>query len=423
VFRRYAQNDFNPEALDRLNKIQLVRLYNLAYNACKNDEGSRIQREDVMEAMNDALDDLVGDHRHEIRKKNGSCMRALDGLNGLPNDILKDADEKLNEVITQLFSEMAPSRSTREIRDLVRIDRQQKKNRPLLNRILNIYQRNQRADIESVAMGISDFNALFRVYAERGWKGMDCYNSFIKGFGEQFDKFEVEQLIDFAVGLERAGLNQKDIVNTISERVQELQKQNEIKGLKHVQLKSSALPLLQAALNLDLQDDDIIRALFTDEYAKEVYDTDSMKDLLGETQVYKKDAVELLHAAFARGAVLEDDSLKMITGVMVDHVRSMTERDYERLAMPQKKKLYLVNKYLQLNGKKVFGDEFEFTMPVEDVVVQNDLFRQQKEESPFAKRNEFRGVFEDMGYSDIQTKEYVEGIPNAYYLSEEKTLV
>ena len=71
-------------------------------------------------------------------------------------------------------------------------------------------------------MGRTDFNALFRVYAERGWKGMDCYNSFIKGFGEQFDKFEAEQLIDFVIGLERAGLNQKDIVNTISERVQEL---------------------------------------------------------------------------------------------------------------------------------------------------------------------------------------------------------
>jgi len=28
-----------------------------------------------------------------------------------------------------------------------------------------------------------------------------------------------------------------------------------------------------------------------------------------------------------------------------------------------------------------------------------------------------------MGYSEVQTKEYVEGIPNAYYLPEEKTLV
>jgi hypothetical protein len=28
-----------------------------------------------------------------------------------------------------------------------------------------------------------------------------------------------------------------------------------------------------------------------------------------------------------------------------------------------------------------------------------------------------------LGYSEVQTKEYVEGIPNAYYLPEEKTLV
>ena len=28
-----------------------------------------------------------------------------------------------------------------------------------------------------------------------------------------------------------------------------------------------------------------------------------------------------------------------------------------------------------------------------------------------------------MGYTDVQTKEYIEGIPNAYYLPEERTLV
>ena len=71
-----------------------------------------------------------------------------------------------------------------------------------------------------------------------------------------------------------------------------------------------------------------------------------MKELLGETNIWKKDAVELLHAAFARGSVSDDDTLKMVTGVMIDHLRSMTERDYERVPLPQKKKLYLVNKYL-----------------------------------------------------------------------------
>lgn len=95
-----------------------------------------------------------------------------------------------------------------------------------------------------------------------------------------------------------------------------------------------------------------------------------MKELLGETNIWKKDAVELLHAAFARGSVSEDETLKMVTGVMIDHLRSMTERDYERVPLPQKKKLYLVNKYLQMNGKKIFGDDFEYTMPVQDTVVE-----------------------------------------------------
>ena len=38
-------------------------------------------------------------------------------------------------------------------------------------------------------MGSDNFNALFKVYVENNWQGMDCYNAFIKGFGAQFDSF------------------------------------------------------------------------------------------------------------------------------------------------------------------------------------------------------------------------------------------
>lgn len=91
-----------------------------------------------------------------------------------------------------------------------------------MTQILNQFQRNHRADIEECNMNNNSFLTLFKTYAMANWKGMDCYNAFIKGFGSNFDKFTERELIRFVVGLEIAGLNQKDIVMTVAEKVKEL---------------------------------------------------------------------------------------------------------------------------------------------------------------------------------------------------------
>ena len=80
----------------------------------------------------------------------------------------------------------------------------------------------KRDDIENCTMGPDNFNALFKVYVENNWQGMDCYNSFIKGFGAQFDSFNTNQLCEFVSNMQRAGLNQKDIVSTVAERMKEI---------------------------------------------------------------------------------------------------------------------------------------------------------------------------------------------------------
>ena len=107
----------------------------------KDSEDSPVSREDVSEAVNEALDQIIDEERTSIRKTNGSGIRALDQLNSIPNDVLKDSQEKIGEVIAQLFSEMTPTRSSREIRGLDRVDRETRGNRPLMNNILNVYQR------------------------------------------------------------------------------------------------------------------------------------------------------------------------------------------------------------------------------------------------------------------------------------------
>ena len=73
--------------------------------------------------------------------------------------------------------------------------------------LLNKYMKDRSDKIEDCEMSTKDFNALFRVYVENNWVGMDCYNAFIKGFGAKFDKFESKELVEFVSLLQRAGLN------------------------------------------------------------------------------------------------------------------------------------------------------------------------------------------------------------------------
>ena len=84
--------------------------------------------------------------------------------------------------------------SPREIvTHLTSLHREQQRSRTrqgyILVQLLNKYYKMKRDDIESCAMGPDNFNALFKVYVENNWQGMDCYNSFIKGFGAEFDSF------------------------------------------------------------------------------------------------------------------------------------------------------------------------------------------------------------------------------------------
>ena len=71
-------------------------------------------------------------------------------------------------------------------------------------------------------MGRDYFNALFKTYVENNWQGMDCYNAFIKGFGSSFDSFNTDKLCGFVAIMQQAGLNQKDIVSTVADRIKEI---------------------------------------------------------------------------------------------------------------------------------------------------------------------------------------------------------
>lgn len=71
----------------------------MAHNHFKGRDEESVTKEDVSEAVNSALDHLVDEERSDIRKRNGSSLRALDQLNTIQNDILRDSGDRLQEVI------------------------------------------------------------------------------------------------------------------------------------------------------------------------------------------------------------------------------------------------------------------------------------------------------------------------------------
>ena len=77
-------------------------------------------------------------------------------------------------------------------------------------------------------------------------------------------------MCDFVSTMERAGLNQSDIVAAVADRISSIQISQEYQGSKHEQFKKITLNFLINALELNIQDNGAVSALFKDEFAKQV---------------------------------------------------------------------------------------------------------------------------------------------------------
>ena len=67
----------------------------MAHDHFKGRDEETITKEDVAEAVNSALDHLVDEGRSDIRKRNGSSLRALDQLNTIQSDIIRESSERI----------------------------------------------------------------------------------------------------------------------------------------------------------------------------------------------------------------------------------------------------------------------------------------------------------------------------------------
>ena len=61
--------------------------------------------------------------------------------------------------------------------------------------------------IEKVDMRNHDFVSLIEMFADEEWQNVETYNSFINGFGENFDEFSSSHSVTFIQKLIQAGVN------------------------------------------------------------------------------------------------------------------------------------------------------------------------------------------------------------------------
>ena len=67
-------------------------------------------------------------------------------------------------------------------------------------------------------MNPQTFLALLNMFVDEEWSNSETYNTFIRGFGENFDDFTPKQSVNFARLLVTAGINQSDIVEAVIEK-------------------------------------------------------------------------------------------------------------------------------------------------------------------------------------------------------------
>ena len=87
-----------------------------------------------------------------------------------------------------------------------------------------------------------------------------------------------------------------------------------------------------------------------------------------------------------------------------------------------RKKLYLIDLYLQTNGERLFGSEFEFKLNGPLDVQEKDAFGVTRPGGRISQLNLVKHL-SDLGYSKVESGDYHSGIPAHYHISDDNSLV
>lgn len=113
-------------------------------------------------------------------------------------------------------------------------------------------------------------------YASHKWMYSTTYNSLIKAFGLNFDKFSLTELASFNASLAKAGLRQVDIMNETVEKFKTLTEKNKDEKAKYsekyqVKFEQTGLALFKSIVDLNMTSLESFPTLISDDFNKKAF--------------------------------------------------------------------------------------------------------------------------------------------------------
>lgn len=119
----------------------------------------------------------------------------------LDNQPLNESKALIKETLDTIYDDIIPpNRLIERILEAFRVRKFQKDvsaGRLMSREVLLHSSHYLKERIETIDMKRDEFIALIEMFAQEEWSNHETYNNFIKGFGEDFDKFSSEHCVTF----------------------------------------------------------------------------------------------------------------------------------------------------------------------------------------------------------------------------------
>lgn len=207
--------------------------------------------------------------------------------------------------------------------------------------------------IENFEMSRWQFLRLLNLFVDEDWQNHETYNSFIRGFGSQFEEFNNEESVKFIKSLVKVGLNQQDILEAVTEKV--LSGESPAKGARQQAL---LVDLMQTAIDANATETESFQKLISEDHL-------SLENLNHTMRNHKlEDSMDLLGGIIARTDLKEDSRLKEIgSGVLNSINESMEKLRFPPYGYLAKRKMatfdYLFNEHP--NRAELVGADWSYT--------------------------------------------------------------
>jgi len=116
------------------------------------------------------------------------------------------------------------------------------------NLIYHEFQQKVQPDIqEGSSFGNKKFLDLFRMFSLSQYSDFEMQNSFIMGFGQNYERFNNNELVNFCVSLKMSGLRQEDIYNTV------MQTLKDVKDPRERDFNTLFMPMLTNMMHMEMK--------------------------------------------------------------------------------------------------------------------------------------------------------------------------